>query len=81
VIFGKTDGIKSMSIRRTKAIFPETRVKEAFVAAPGGLYDPDIAKRYFNSILSVDNTVPADEAFRNLMGRDPDPGALMRRFE
>jgi len=56
-------------------------IAEAFVAAPGGLYDPDMAKRYFDSILSVGNTVPADEAFRNLMGRDPDPGALMRRFE
>jgi peptidyl-dipeptidase Dcp len=55
-------------------------VAEAFERAPGGLYDPDVALRFRRTILTVGHTVPAAEAFRNFIGRDPDPGALLRRF-
>ena len=55
-------------------------VAEAFERAPGGMYDAETAERYLRTILSVGHRVPADEAFRSFMGRDPDPGALLRRF-
>ncbi len=55
-------------------------IAEAFLAAPGGLYDPDVARRYRSTILEVGDTVPPAQAFRNFRGRDPDPNALMRRF-
>jgi peptidyl-dipeptidase Dcp len=55
-------------------------VAEAWLAAPGGLYDAAFAQAWRESVLSVGHAVPADEAFRRLMGRDPDPAALMRRF-
>lgn len=55
-------------------------VAEAWLASPGGLYDPAFAQAWRDSILTVGHAVPADVAFRQLMGRDPDPAALMRRF-
>jgi peptidyl-dipeptidase Dcp len=55
-------------------------VAEAFAQAPGGWYDRDIARRWHETVLSVGTSVPADKAFRNFRGRDPDPDALMRRF-
>lgn len=55
-------------------------VAEAFVHAPGGLYDPETSARWSRTILSVGSSVPADVAFRNFRGRDPDPDALLRRF-
>jgi len=56
-------------------------IAEAFLAAPGGLFDPEVAERYRSMILSVGNTVPPAQAFREFRGRDPDPDALMRRFQ
>lgn len=53
---------------------------EAFAQAPGGWYDRDTARRWHDTVLSVGTGVPADDAFRNFRGRDPDPDALMRRF-
>lgn len=53
---------------------------EAFLQSPGGLYDADVARSWRDSIVSVGHTVPAAETFRRFRGRDPDPGALMRRF-
>ena len=50
---------------------------EAFNDA-GGLYDKSVAKRYYETILSVGNSVPPDEAFRRFRGRDVDTDALMR---
>lgn len=50
---------------------------EAFVEA-GNPYDPVTAKRLFDTILSIGNAVPADEAFRNFRGRDVNTDALMR---
>ncbi len=55
-------------------------IAEAFLAAPGGLYDRDTASRYRRTILDVGNTRPMQEAFREFRGRDPDPDALFRRF-
>ena len=53
---------------------------DAFRSAPGGLYDEPLARRWRESVLTIGNLVPADEAFRNFMGRDPDPDALLRRY-
>ena len=55
-------------------------IAEAFLAAPGGLFDQGVADSYFSNILGSGNTAPMDEAFRNFRDRDPDPNALMRRF-
>ncbi|HEV8255943.1 MAG TPA: M3 family metallopeptidase, partial [Casimicrobiaceae bacterium] len=52
-------------------------VFEAFKEA-GGPYDKAVAKRYYETILSVGNSVPPDEAFRHFRGRDVDTDALMR---
>lgn len=51
---------------------------EAFKEAPGGLYDKDVAKRLYDTIMSVGNSIPPDEAFRRFRGRDVDTDALMR---
>jgi peptidyl-dipeptidase Dcp len=50
---------------------------EAFTEA-GGPYDPKVAKRLHDTIMSVGNTVDPAEAFRNFRGRDPRPDALLR---
>jgi peptidyl-dipeptidase Dcp len=55
-------------------------VTEAFRCAPGGFYDIELARRWRESVLTVGNTVPAGEAFRNFLGRDPDADALLRRY-
>jgi peptidyl-dipeptidase Dcp len=55
-------------------------IAEAFLQSPGGLYDEKEAERWRTTMLGVGSRVPADEAFRNFRGRDPDPGALLRRF-
>jgi peptidyl-dipeptidase Dcp len=55
-------------------------VAEAFEQAPGGWYDAQTARRWRENILSVGTRVPAEVAFRQFRGRDPDPEALMRRF-
>jgi peptidyl-dipeptidase Dcp len=44
----------------------------------GGPYDKSVAKRYHDTVLSVGNSVPPDEAFRHFRGRDVDTDALMR---
>ena len=51
---------------------------EAFQEAPGGFYDKAVAKRLHDDIMSVGNTIPADEAFRRFRGRDVTLDALMR---
>lgn len=55
-------------------------VAERFLEAEGGLYDAATSALWRRTILSAGNSVPADEAYRAFIGRDPDPGALMRRF-
>jgi peptidyl-dipeptidase Dcp len=56
-------------------------IAEAFLAARGGLYDRDVARRYRHTILEAGNTRPMNEAFGEFRGRDPDPDALFRRFD
>lgn len=55
-------------------------VAALFASAPGGLYDRTAAQAWHDRVLSVGNTVPARDAIRGLLGRDPDLGALLRRF-
>lgn len=55
-------------------------IAERFLAAPGGLYDPEVSALYRRTILEGGNTRPIEEAFREFRGRDPDPDALFRRF-
>jgi peptidyl-dipeptidase Dcp len=50
---------------------------EAFVEA-GGFYDKATAKRLYETVMSVGNSIPPDEAFRKFRGRDVDTNALMR---
>jgi peptidyl-dipeptidase Dcp len=51
---------------------------EAFAAAPGGFYDPEVSRRLLEEVLSVGNTVDPAEAFRQFRGRDVAIEALMR---
>jgi len=50
---------------------------EAFLE-DGGAYDPKVAKRFFDNVLSKGNTVDPAEAYRQFRGRDVDTDALMR---
>ena len=50
---------------------------EAFTEA-GGPYDKTVGKRLHDSVMSVGNTVSADEAFRNFRGRDVQVAAILR---
>jgi peptidyl-dipeptidase Dcp len=50
---------------------------EAFTEG-NGPYDKKVAKRLYETMLSVGNSVPPDEAFRHFRGRDVDTDALMR---
>jgi peptidyl-dipeptidase Dcp len=50
---------------------------EAFLEA-GGPYDPRVAKRYHDDILSVGNTVDPAVAYRHFRGRDPRIDAYLR---
>jgi peptidyl-dipeptidase Dcp len=52
-------------------------VYEGFIEM-GGLYDKKACKLLETSIMSVGNSIPADEAFRRFRGRDVDTNALMR---
>jgi peptidyl-dipeptidase Dcp len=50
---------------------------EAFVEA-GSFYDKATCLRLEQSIMSVGNSIPPDEAFRRFRGRDVDTNAIMR---
>jgi peptidyl-dipeptidase Dcp len=51
---------------------------EAFEQASGGFYDKTVAKKLYESIISVGNSIAPEEAFRRFRGRDVDTDALMR---
>jgi peptidyl-dipeptidase Dcp len=51
-----------------------------FEGSPGGLYDAATARAWIDKVLSVGHRVPADRAFRDFTGHDPDPRPLQRRF-
>lgn len=57
-----------------------SEVLEAFLSSLGGLWDAETSERWRRTILRVGASVPAEEAFRAFLGRDPDPAALFRRF-
>ena len=44
-----------------------------------GIFDRDTGTRFVESILSRGDEADPDELFRDFMGRDPDPEALIRR--
>jgi oligopeptidase A len=48
--------------------------------ASEGLMNAATGRAYREQILAPGNSVPAAELFRNFMGRDPDPQALLRRL-
>jgi peptidyl-dipeptidase Dcp len=50
---------------------------EAFVEAVS-FYDKPTARRLYESIMSVGNSIPPEEAFKRFRGRDVDTNALMR---
>jgi len=51
---------------------------EAFAAAPGGFYDPVLARKLVDNLFAPRNAVDPAEAYRAFRGHDPDTGALMR---
>ncbi len=55
----------------------EADAYDAFLEASGP-YDPVIARRFKENILSVGNTVDPAAAFRAFRGRDPKPDALLK---
>jgi peptidyl-dipeptidase Dcp len=61
-------------------LWAETLARDAFEAFTGaeGPYDKAVAKRYFDSVLSVGNSVDAGDAYRNFRGRDSTVDALLR---
>jgi peptidyl-dipeptidase Dcp len=50
---------------------------EAFEEA-GDPYDKTIAKRFFDNVLSIGNTIDPAEGYRKFRGRDVNTDALMR---
>ncbi|MFN5064023.1 MAG: M3 family metallopeptidase [Pseudomonadota bacterium] len=51
---------------------------EAFIESPNGAWDRETAQRLHDTILSIGNTQPADQAYRAFRGRDVNTDALMR---
>jgi peptidyl-dipeptidase Dcp len=53
---------------------------QTFEKSPGGIYDAQTSKVWIDKILSVGHSVPANEAFRDFAGHDPELSPLHRRF-
>ncbi len=45
-----------------------------------GLLNPETGAAYRRAILTPGATVPAEQLFRNFMGREPDPTPLLKRY-
>ncbi len=44
-----------------------------------GIFNPETGRDYVNRILSRGDSADPEELFREFMGRDPDPEALLER--
>ncbi|MEZ5172036.1 MAG: M3 family metallopeptidase [Bacteroidia bacterium] len=51
---------------------------EAFTEA-GGPYDKEVAKRLYDNVFSIGNTIDPAIGYRNFRGKDPETKALMRK--
>ena len=51
---------------------------EAFLQAPGGLYDKRVARRLYDHVMSVGNAVEPKAGYRAFRGRDPDVSAYLK---
>jgi peptidyl-dipeptidase Dcp len=51
---------------------------EAFTRAPGGFYDPTLARALVTHLFAPRNAVDPAEAYRAFRGRDPEVAALLR---
>ncbi len=51
---------------------------EAFTESPGGAYDKGVARRFYDHVFSVGNTVDPAESYVKFRGREPKTDALMR---
>ena len=56
----------------------EADAYEAFTEV-GNPFDPAVAERLFRHVYSAGNRAAPGEAFRAFRGRDPDPGAMLRK--
>ncbi|MBR3694846.1 MAG: M3 family metallopeptidase [Akkermansia sp.] len=63
-------------------LWSEVMAADAFTLFErSGLMNPQIGKKYRETILEKGDSIPADVLYRMFMGRDPDADALMRRHK
>jgi len=62
-------------------LWADTLVADAWEAfsAGKGPWDKDLAKKLFDNVLSIGNTVDPADSYRSFRGRDPQIDALMRK--
>lgn len=60
-------------------IWSEVMAADAYTLfAEHGMMNPEIGKRYRETILEKGDSIPADELYRMFMGRDPEPGTFLK---